>query len=82
MQLKLMTSFSGGPAGTGKPFSRGDGSSSFKKAKYKIILTRPAVEAGESLELLPGDLKKKSILIYVQFTMPCIKFLVWIIQIV
>ena len=42
--------FGVGPAGTGKPFSRGDGSSSFKKGEVqKIILTRPAVEAGESL---------------------------------
>ncbi|MCF6159940.1 MAG: PhoH family protein [Furfurilactobacillus sp.] len=50
-----------GPAGTGKTFlavvmavaalKRGD--------VEKIILTRPAVEAGESLGFLPGDLKEK-----------------------
>lgn len=50
-----------GPAGTGKTFlavvmaiaalKRGD--------VQKIILTRPAVEAGENLGFLPGDLKEK-----------------------
>lgn len=50
-----------GPAGTGKTYlavvmavaalKRGD--------VEKIILTRPAVEAGESLGFLPGDLKEK-----------------------
>ncbi len=50
-----------GPAGTGKTylamamavntFTRGDVS--------RIILTRPAVEAGEALGFLPGDLKEK-----------------------
>jgi len=50
-----------GPAGTGKTylamamavnaFTRGDVS--------RIILTRPAVEAGETLGFLPGDLKEK-----------------------
>ncbi len=50
-----------GPAGTGKTFlavtmavaalKRGD--------VEKIILTRPAVEAGESLGFLPGDLREK-----------------------
>ena len=43
--------FGVGPAGTGKPFSRGDGSSVPKRRSTKIILTRPAVEAGESLAL-------------------------------
>ena len=53
--------FSIGPAGTGKTYlamamavaalSRGD--------VKKIILTRPAVEAGEALGFLPGDLAEK-----------------------
>lgn len=53
--------FSIGPAGTGKTylamalamaaFSRGD--------VKRIILTRPAVEAGEALGFLPGDLAQK-----------------------
>ena len=53
--------FSIGPAGTGKTYlavalavkalKNGDVS--------RIILTRPAVEAGESLGFLPGDLKEK-----------------------
>ncbi len=53
--------FGVGPAGTGKTYlavvmaiaalKRGD--------VEKIILTRPAVEAGESLGFLPGDLKDK-----------------------
>lgn len=53
--------FGVGPAGTGKTYlavvmaiaalKRGD--------VEKIILTRPAVEAGESLGFLPGDLKEK-----------------------
>ena len=53
--------FSIGPAGTGKTyiamalamaaFSRGD--------VKKIVLTRPAVEAGEALGFLPGDLAQK-----------------------
>lgn len=53
--------FAQGPAGTGKTYlavvyaveclKRGD--------VKRIILTRPAVEAGESLGFLPGDLKEK-----------------------
>lgn len=53
--------FAVGPAGTGKTFiavllainalRKGD--------VHKIIITRPAVEAGESLGFLPGDLKEK-----------------------
>src|SRR5690625_4311795 len=50
-----------GPAGTGKTYL------AIVKAVYslknglvkRIILTRPAVEAGESLGFLPGDLKEK-----------------------
>ena len=41
----------------------------------KIILTRPAVEAGESLGFLPGDLKEKVDRIYVHYMMRYMIFL-------
>lgn len=53
--------FSLGAAGTGKTFlSVAYAVWQLKKGSIsKIILTRPAVEAGESLGYLPGDLKEK-----------------------
>lgn len=50
-----------GPAGTGKTYLAVIVAvSALKKGLVKrIILTRPAVEAGESLGFLPGDLKEK-----------------------
>lgn len=53
--------FSIGAAGTGKTYlAVCYAVSELKKGNYeKIILTRPAVEAGESLGFLPGDLKEK-----------------------
>ncbi len=50
-----------GPAGTGKTFLAViQAVSMLKKGDIKrIVLTRPAVEAGESLGFLPGDLKEK-----------------------
>lgn len=53
--------FSVGPAGTGKTYLAViDAITKMKKSKFKkIILTRPAVEAGENLGFLPGDLKEK-----------------------
>ncbi len=53
--------FAIGPAGTGKTYTAvAMAVRSLKnKAVQKIILTRPAVEAGESLGYLPGDLKEK-----------------------
>lgn len=50
-----------GPAGTGKTFlAVSMAVASLKRGDVeKIILTRPAVEAGESLGFLPGDLKEK-----------------------
>lgn len=50
-----------GPAGTGKTFlAVACAIAAFKKGEVsRIILTRPAVEAGESLGFLPGDLKEK-----------------------
>ena len=53
--------FAIGPAGTGKTYlAVAYALSLFKNKKVeKIILTRPAVEAGENLGFLPGDLKEK-----------------------
>jgi phosphate starvation-inducible PhoH-like protein len=53
--------FALGPAGTGKTYiSVGLAVKALKnKAVKKIIITRPAVEAGENLGFLPGDLKEK-----------------------
>ncbi len=50
-----------GPAGTGKTFlAVVCAVAAFKKGEVsRIVLTRPAVEAGESLGFLPGDLKEK-----------------------
>jgi len=50
-----------GPAGTGKTFlAVAMAASAFRnKEVSRIILTRPAVEAGEKLGFLPGDLQNK-----------------------
>ena len=53
--------FASGPAGTGKTFlAVAAAVSQLMKNKFnRIILSRPAIEAGESLGFLPGDLKEK-----------------------
>lgn len=53
--------FAVGPAGTGKTYTAIALAVRALKAKEvkRIILTRPAVEAGENLGFLPGDLKEK-----------------------
>lgn len=53
--------FAIGPAGTGKTYTAVALAVRALKNRQvkKIILTRPAVEAGESLGFLPGDLKEK-----------------------
>jgi phosphate starvation-inducible PhoH-like protein len=53
--------FAIGPAGTGKTYTGVAIAVKALKEKQvkKIILTRPAVEAGENLGFLPGDLKEK-----------------------
>ena len=53
--------FGAGPAGTGKTFlAMAMAIMSLKEEKVsRIILTRPAVEAGEALGFLPGDLQEK-----------------------
>lgn len=53
--------FAVGPAGTGKTYTAVACAVRALKTKQvkRIILTRPAVEAGENLGFLPGDLKEK-----------------------
>lgn len=53
--------FGVGPAGTGKTFlAVAAGAAALKnKGAAKLIITRPAVEAGENLGFLPGDLEEK-----------------------
>ncbi|MEM1082590.1 MAG: PhoH family protein [Verrucomicrobiota bacterium] len=50
-----------GPAGTGKTYLAMAMALSMLKAKriHRVVLTRPAVEAGEALGFLPGDLREK-----------------------
>jgi len=63
--VKLMNDndmlFAIGPAGTGKTYTAVALAVKALKEKevQRIVLTRPAVEAGESLGFLPGDLKEK-----------------------
>jgi len=58
---KKMIVFGVGPAGTGKTYlAMAMGIQAFKNNEVnKIILTRPAIEAGEKLGFLPGDLQSK-----------------------
>lgn len=67
-QIKIVDAFENndmvfaiGPAGTGKTYTGIAVAVKALKDKTvkKIILTRPAVEAGESLGFLPGDMKDK-----------------------
>jgi len=59
--LKNDIVFAVGPAGTGKTYQAVASAVSSLKNKEveKIVITRPAVEAGERLGFLPGDLKDK-----------------------
>lgn len=58
---KNMITFGLGPAGTGKTYlAMAMAIDAFKKGEVsRIILTRPAIEAGENLGFLPGDLQSK-----------------------
>ena len=58
---KKMIVFGIGPAGTGKTYlAMAMAISAFKNGEVgRIILTRPAIEAGEKLGFLPGDLQSK-----------------------
>ena len=67
-QIKILEAFENndmvfaiGPAGTGKTYTGVALAVKALKSKdvKRIILTRPAVEAGENLGFLPGDLKDK-----------------------
>ncbi len=59
-----------GPAGTGKTYlAVACAVEALEKDQVrKVVLTRPAVEAGERLGFLPGDLAQKAILIFARFT--------------
>lgn len=59
--MKHDVTFGIGPAGTGKTYMAvAMAVRAFKKEEVsRIIITRPAVEAGESLGFLPGDLQMK-----------------------
>ncbi|MBR6380333.1 MAG: PhoH family protein [Lachnospiraceae bacterium] len=56
-----MVTFGSGPAGTGKTYlAMAMAITAFKSEEVgRIILTRPAIEAGEKLGFLPGDLQSK-----------------------
>lgn len=58
---KKMIVFGIGPAGTGKTYlAMAMAIQAFKNNEVnRIILTRPAIEAGEKLGFLPGDLQSK-----------------------
>lgn len=58
---KNMIVFALGPAGTGKTYlAMAMAIEAFKKGDVsRIIMTRPAIEAGENLGFLPGDLQSK-----------------------
>ena len=61
MIREKMIVFGIGPAGTGKTYlAMAMAVNAFKKNEVeRIILTRPAIEAGEKLGFLPGDLQSK-----------------------
>ena len=63
-----MIIFGTGPAGTGKTYlAMAKAISAFKRNDVeRIILTRPAIEAGEKLGFLPGDLQSKIALAYMR----------------
>jgi len=61
MMTNCPLSFGVGPAGTGKTFLAAAYGASLLRAKSvsRLVVTRPAVDAGEKLGFLPGDLKEK-----------------------
>lgn len=63
-----------GPAGTGKTYVCGAMAAELFKAKQieKIIITRPAVEAGEEMGFLPGEIEEK----YAPYLQPFLEVLI------
>ena len=61
MMTNCPLSFGVGPAGTGKTFLAAAYGASLLRAKSvsRMVVTRPAVDAGEKLGFLPGDLNEK-----------------------
>lgn len=61
MLSRCELSFGVGPAGTGKTFlAAAYGASLLRRGQVdRLVITRPAVEAGEKLGFLPGDLNEK-----------------------
>ena len=76
--LSSDVTFGIGPAGTGKTYLAVAAAVDAleRQEVRRILLTRPAVEAGEKLGFLPGDLIKKSIPIYGHFMTLYMKCLV------
>ena len=72
---KKMIVFGVGPAGTGKTYlAMAMAVTAFRNEEVsRIILTRPAIEAGEKLGFLPGDLQSKVDPICVLFMTHCIR---------
>ncbi|GIR11294.1 MAG: hypothetical protein CM15mP22_7140 [Gammaproteobacteria bacterium] len=72
---KYEINFGIGPAGTGKTYLAMAQAIDYllNKKVEKIILIRPAVEAGEKLGFLPGDLPKKGRPPFNHFMMLCMK---------
>ena len=70
-----MITFGIGPAGTGKTYlAMAMAITAFKNDEVqRIILTRPAIEAGEKLGFLPGDLQSKVDPICGRFMMRCMR---------
>ena len=70
-----MIVFGVGPAGTGKTYlGMSMAIQAFKNGEVnRIILTRPAIEAGEKLGFLPGDLQSKIDPYLRPCTTPCIR---------
>ena len=76
---KKMITFGVGPAGTGKTYlAMAMAITAFKEDEVnKIILTRPAIEAGENWAFCRGICRKRSTPIFAHCTMPCKKCWVW-----
>ena len=75
-QIKVSDlTFGVGPAGTGKTYLAVASAVEALQSERvrRIVLVRPAVEAGERLGFLPGDLRRRSIPIFDPCTTRCMK---------